>query len=342
MKNYNYYYVYRITNLITGMHYYGDRACECHPSEDLGYSYFSSFSNKFFKEDQIQNPNHYKYKIIKIFETNREDAKELETFLHEKFDVKNHPKFINRANQTSKKFDTTGKSFKHKETTKKLIGKNTRKSRLENGSYLTGAKKGAKTKESIIDNNGDSLHIISARKAAKTRKSNIMGNKTLQEIVTEKAKETMLKKGKDGLNGYQKQGEKLSKKLSNNPKLKEQIRLNSMESRRSKTINDIPLNKHTAMKVAETKKKKYENVIFHIFNSSNKLECSLNYYDFKNRIIDNLPYSRFKNLMEDWKKENGFEGKAIIEQEFTTKTLNILKGKNTIFNGWYLVKEVIK
>ncbi len=31
--------------------------------------------------------------------------------LHKKFDVKNHPKFTNKANQTSSKFDTTGKSF---------------------------------------------------------------------------------------------------------------------------------------------------------------------------------------------------------------------------------------
>jgi signal recognition particle GTPase len=50
------------------------------------------------------------YKVIKEFST-RKEANEFEIFLHNKFDVKNHPKFINKANQTSSKFDTTGKSF---------------------------------------------------------------------------------------------------------------------------------------------------------------------------------------------------------------------------------------
>lgn len=130
MKTYNYYYVYRISNIITGMHYYGDRACNCHPKEDLGISYFSSYTNKLFEVDQKNNPNHYKYKIIKIFETQRSDAKLLESFLHKKFDVKNHPLFINRANQTSKKFDTTGRKYKHKESTKKLISKKLKESDL--------------------------------------------------------------------------------------------------------------------------------------------------------------------------------------------------------------------
>ena len=111
-----YHYVYRITNKITGKHYYGSRSSKRSPSEDLGHFYFSSYSNKYFKIDQKQNPSHYKYKVIKEFST-RKEANEFEIFLHKKFDVKNHPKFINRANQTSSKFDTTGKSFNRNKLT---------------------------------------------------------------------------------------------------------------------------------------------------------------------------------------------------------------------------------
>ncbi len=131
MKTYKYHYVYRITNTVTQMYYYGDRSCNCQPSEDIGVKYFSSFSNKLFKEDQKNNPSDYTYKIIKIFKTCREDAKQLEVELHSKFDVKNNPKFINRANQTSNGFtahnEGSNNSFygkKHSTTTKLLMKKN--------------------------------------------------------------------------------------------------------------------------------------------------------------------------------------------------------------------------
>ena len=106
--NYKYHYVYRITNKVTQMYYYGDRSCNCQPSEDIGIKYFSTSTLKLFIKDQKVNPQDYKYKVVKIFETCREDAKQLEVDLHKKFDVKNHNKFINRANQTSSGFDTTG------------------------------------------------------------------------------------------------------------------------------------------------------------------------------------------------------------------------------------------
>ena len=109
MLNYKYHYVYRITNIITKMYYYGDKSCVEHPSENLGKVYFSSFSNKYFEIDQKLHPEDYEYKVIKIFRVsdgyNRKDAKRLEVKLHKKFDVKNHPKFINRANQTSSGFE---------------------------------------------------------------------------------------------------------------------------------------------------------------------------------------------------------------------------------------------
>jgi len=109
MKTYKYHYVYRITNIVTNMYYYGDRSCNCQPKEDIGINYFSSSSLKLFIKDQKNNPQDYKYKVIRIFETCRTDAKQLEVDLHKRFDVMNHPKFINRANQLSAYTDTTGR-----------------------------------------------------------------------------------------------------------------------------------------------------------------------------------------------------------------------------------------
>lgn len=80
----------------------------CLPKEDIGIKYFSSFKIKEFIKDQKENPQNYKYKVIKILST-RVEAVDHEIFLHKKFDVKLHPKFYNKANQKSKKFDTTGK-----------------------------------------------------------------------------------------------------------------------------------------------------------------------------------------------------------------------------------------
>lgn len=121
MIDYKYHYVYRITNTTTQMYYYGDRSCNCHPSKDIGFNYFSSFGNKLFKQDQLNNPQDYKYKVVKIFETCRKDAKQLEVDLHKKFDVRNHPQFINRANQSSSGFDITG--IKKSQSQKNKISK---------------------------------------------------------------------------------------------------------------------------------------------------------------------------------------------------------------------------
>lgn len=104
-----YHYVYRITNLITGMHYYGSRSSKSVPKEDLGKKYFSSSKNAEFIKDQKEHPSNYKYKLIKIFETCREDANNLESKLHIKFDVRKHPKFINLSNQLPNGFSTHGR-----------------------------------------------------------------------------------------------------------------------------------------------------------------------------------------------------------------------------------------
>ena len=101
-----YHYTYRITNIKDKMHYYGVHSCNCLPKEDIGIEYFSSAKKEFINH-QKQNPEQYKYKVIKIFDT-RVEAVEHEIFLHKKFDVKLHEQFYNRSNQTSTGFDRSG------------------------------------------------------------------------------------------------------------------------------------------------------------------------------------------------------------------------------------------
>ena len=103
-----FHYTYRITNIKEKKYYYGVHSCNCLPKEDIGIKYFSSSKNKEFIKDQKENPQDYKYKIIKIFKTRRE-AIEHEIFLHNKFNVGINEKFYNDSKQTSTGFDTTGR-----------------------------------------------------------------------------------------------------------------------------------------------------------------------------------------------------------------------------------------
>ncbi len=116
-----YHYTYRITNIKDRMYYYGVHSCDCLPKEDIGVKYFSSSKNKFVK-DQKENPQDYKYKVLKVFST-RLEAVEHEIFLHKKFNVKTHKSFYNGANQTSTKFDTSGTTYSHTEEAKEKIRK---------------------------------------------------------------------------------------------------------------------------------------------------------------------------------------------------------------------------
>jgi hypothetical protein len=107
MKNkYNYNYVYRITNKILNKHYYGVRGCNVAPKLDLGIKYFSSSSDKDFRDDQKNHPENYKYKIVRICST-RKKADALEIKLQEKFNVGKSESFYNRATRTSMGFDRT-------------------------------------------------------------------------------------------------------------------------------------------------------------------------------------------------------------------------------------------
>ena len=102
-----YHYVYRITNTKLNKHYYGVRSCNCHPSKDIGHKYFSSSLDKDFKEDQRNNPQDYRYKVVSIKEI-RKQASKLEIHLHERYDVKINKNFYNKANATNTGFTTYG------------------------------------------------------------------------------------------------------------------------------------------------------------------------------------------------------------------------------------------
>lgn len=118
MKNYKYYYVYRITNKLRNKHYYGYRSSNTTPSLDIGIKYFSSSRDKDFIKDQLQNPQNYKYVIVSVF-NNREDAHNLEIKLHARFNVGVNPSFYNKAKATSSKFSITG-TVLSEETKKKM------------------------------------------------------------------------------------------------------------------------------------------------------------------------------------------------------------------------------
>ncbi len=96
-------YVYRISK--DNLHYYGSKTDE--DELTIGCGYYTSSYDKKFREEFKANPEKYKIKVVSIF-TNRSECIIYESYLHQKFNVKDHPNFINRSNQTPWGFDTTG------------------------------------------------------------------------------------------------------------------------------------------------------------------------------------------------------------------------------------------
>lgn len=102
-----FHYVYRITEIKTKKHYYGSRTSIKEPLLDL-INYGTSSKRKL---DIINNPENYKFKIIKVFD-NSGDKMLYESFLHQYFNVKEKDnRFWNKSNQTPWGFDTTGLKF---------------------------------------------------------------------------------------------------------------------------------------------------------------------------------------------------------------------------------------
>jgi len=155
-----YHYVYRITNVITKMYYYGTRSTsklkETKPKEDIGIKYFSTSLDKEFIKNQKENPQNYKYKVVKTFNT-RKEALELEIYLHKKFDVGVNKNFYNKSKQTATGFDNSGLDFM-----------SIAKQQVENGSYKLRGQK-----SSITHSNKSKLEKETASKMFKLAFSKI-------------------------------------------------------------------------------------------------------------------------------------------------------------------------
>lgn len=143
-----FHYTYRITNKVTSKHYYGMRSCKIEPQNDIGVIYFSSSYDKEFMKDQKENPQNYKYKVIKVHDT-REKATEQEIKLHEKLDVARNESFYNRSKQTKVGFNVMG----NKEAKKKqsLAAKGLRNANYGQGHKQSGAKNGRAIKIEIYN-----------------------------------------------------------------------------------------------------------------------------------------------------------------------------------------------
>lgn len=94
------FYVYRITCThpdSVERYYYGSRSCQCLPHEDTLY-----WSRSLVVAEVRKQLGHqwFTKKIVSVHYT-REHALAKEIRLHRYFNVRNHPLFFNRANQTS-------------------------------------------------------------------------------------------------------------------------------------------------------------------------------------------------------------------------------------------------
>ncbi len=100
------FYVYRLTCThpeSPAKYYYGYHSCIGDPRQDPYWS-----SSRTVQAAMIRfGPEAFTKKVIATYPT-RAEALALEVKLHHYFNVKDHPLFFNRANQTSTKFTTTG------------------------------------------------------------------------------------------------------------------------------------------------------------------------------------------------------------------------------------------
>ncbi len=170
-----YHYAYRITNIVSKYHYSGSRSCSILPVDDIGYHYFSSSTNKFWIQDQKDNPQDYKYKIVYTSTIGRTYANKFEEKYHNRIDVMHHKQFINRTNANVNGFTTLG--MKHSKETKRKI------SVASLGKVISEEQK-IKTfiSKSKIESNGLSIAQNASIKGASTSKNTIQNNgKTIEE-----------------------------------------------------------------------------------------------------------------------------------------------------------------
>lgn len=97
------FYTYMITRVVPGlpvMYYIGVRQSECKPEDDITYWGSSKYLDAEIEKHGKQYFNKY---ILNTYDT-AEEAGEDEIFMHRTLNVKDNPKFINRANATPSGF----------------------------------------------------------------------------------------------------------------------------------------------------------------------------------------------------------------------------------------------
>ena len=154
-------YTYRITNIIDRKHYYGVRSAD-NPYMDLGIKYFSSSRDSKFIDEQKNNPENFRYKVVSIYD-NREEAMDKEIRLHSKFNVSNNPHFYNRCNATTSGFSVLG-------------NKHTKESLLK---ISAAGRRPCKTtaKEKISKANKNQFNSLETRKKKSEANKGILANK---------------------------------------------------------------------------------------------------------------------------------------------------------------------
>ena len=276
-----YHYVYRITNTIKKLHYYGARTSkDCLPRDDLGVKYFSSSTDKTFIFDQKNNPRDYKYKIIKILPT-RKQALELEIKLHNKFNVDINESFFNKAKQPDACFNVLGNK---KATTNRMIttnnGKNIYKDNLTYNEYYGAA--AALSRSSY-------QHEIN-KKVSETKL------KTPDCLKQARIKSAVSKMNEIMPSGLTKKQETVNK---------------SKETKNNKTDIEKSL---IQQKTKDTKFKKYLKKMINVFNSRGDLIHVMTKYDFKNSMLPlkllatnspNVLYSGISNATRGLLKAKG-------------------------------------
>lgn len=334
-----YHYVYRITNTKTGLHYYGSRSCKKPPKDDLGKSYFSTFTKPWFKKDQKENPQDYRYKIIKQDFKIRDEANNYESKLHLKFDVRSHPKFINLANQLPNGFSHKGRvtviDRRTGETTSVTI-----EEKRQNSEFVSIAKNTVKVYNKI-DNTIITIEVNKFdekqhRHINKDKVSVINLENGLSEQIDKKEFYGNREKYKHSSEGF------VNIKTENGIKRisKEKFEFGDFQGNRKNFISVIDLNSGNTKSVSLSEYKNnserycmvWSNII-NIYDSADNLQYRVvgNFRKFCKRL--NLPSKEFE------KSYNNL-GKRLYEGVIRPCTLTRIENNGNIkYKGWYAIKE---
>lgn len=117
---YKHNFVYIIINKLNNKKYIGCKSCNEEPYNVIGKTYFSCSKNKNFMKEQYNNPENFKYIVLKDFNT-RKEALNFECKLHERYKVNINENFYNIAKQTSSGFDVHIKHEHWSEEVKRKI-----------------------------------------------------------------------------------------------------------------------------------------------------------------------------------------------------------------------------